>query len=116
MGADGLSKGRQLHLPSPEESGPLLLLTPFCIFQSSTSPFSEDLINKLGASILLGWGEVQEGREFKQRLHRLVTPDDPPAGHQNIPQDIPQEVREQADPEVWDTSGPERAKCVLPIN
>ena len=85
MGADGLSKGRQLHLPLPEESGPLLLLTPFCIFQNSTSPFSEDLINKLRASILLGWGEVKEGREFKQRLHRLATPDDPPAGHQNIP-------------------------------
>ena len=80
MGADGLSKGRQLHLPLPEESGPLLLLTPFCIFQNSTSPFSEDLVNKLGASILLGWGEVKEGREFKQRLHRLLTPDDPPAG------------------------------------
>ena len=92
MGADGLSKGRQLHLPLPEESGPLLLLTPFCIFQNSTSPFSEDLINKLRASILLGWGEVKEGREFKQRLHRLLTPDDPPAGHQNIPPKIREQV------------------------
>ena len=55
-------------------------------------PFSEDLINKLGASILLGWGEVKEGREFKQRLHRLATPDDPPAGHQNIPPKIREQV------------------------
>ena len=76
----------------------------------------KDLLNKLRASILLGQSEVQGGREFKQRMHLPVAADDPPAGHQNIPQDIPQEVREQADPEVWDTSGPERAKCVLPIN
>lgn len=75
-----------------------------------------DLLNKLRASILLGQSEVQGGREFKQRMHLPVAADDSPAGHQNIPQDIPQEIREQADPEVWDTSGPERAKCVLPIN
>lgn len=109
MRADGLSKGRQLHLPSPEESGPLLLLTPFCIFQSSTSPFSEDLINKLGASILLGWGEVQEGREFKQRLHRLVTPDDPPAGHQNIPT----KIRDQVDPALGIPQDQERENMLL---
>ena len=75
-----------------------------------------DLLNKLRASILLGQSEVQGGREFKQRMHLPVAADDSPAGHQNIPQDIPQEIREQADPEVWDTSGSERAKCVLPIN
>ena len=75
-----------------------------------------DMLNKLRTSIFLGQSEVQGGREFKQRMHLPVAVDDPPAGHQNIPQDIPQEVREQADPEVWDTSGPERAKCVPPIN
>lgn len=69
-----------------------------------------DLLNKLRPSIFLG------GREFKQRMHLLVAPDDPPAGHQNIPQDIPQEIREQVDPAVWDTSVPGRAKPVPPIN
>ena len=32
-----------------------------------------------------------------------------------FPQDIPQEVREQVDPAVWDTSVSGRAKCVPPI-
>ena len=40
-----------------------------------------DLLNKLGASIFLGQGEVQGRREFKQRMNLLVAPDDPPAGH-----------------------------------
>ena len=48
-------------------------------------------------------------------MHLLVAPDDPPVGHQNIPQDIPQENTEQVDPAVSDTSVPGRAKCVPPI-
>ena len=49
-------------------------------------------------------------------MHLLVAPDDPPAGHQNISQDIPQEIREQADPVFWDTLVPGRAKfSPLPI-
>lgn len=52
-----------------------------------------DLLNKLGAGIVLGLGEVQGGRELKQRMHLLiVAPDDPPAGHQTIPQDILQKL------------------------
>lgn len=74
-----------------------------------------DLLNKLEASIFLGQGEVQGGKEFEQRVHLLVAPDDPPVGHQNIPQDIPQEIREQVDPAVWDISVPGRAKCVPQI-
>ena len=74
-----------------------------------------DLLNKLGASIFLGQGEVQGGKESEQRMHLLVAPDDPLVGHQNIPQDIPQEIRKQVDPAVWDTLVPGRAKCVPPI-
>ena len=69
-----------------------------------------DLLSKLGASVFLGQGEVQGDREFKQRMHRLIAPGDPPAGHQNIPQDIPQEIRECVDPAFWDTSVPGRVK------
>ena len=74
-----------------------------------------DLLNTLGPSIFLGQGKVQEGRALKQRMYLLVAPDDPTAGHQNIPQDITQENREQVDPIVWDTSVPGRTKCVPPI-
>ena len=52
-----------------------------------------DVLNKLGASIFLGPGEAQRGREFRE-CHLLVAPDDPPAGHYNSPQNIPQGVRE----------------------
>ena len=48
-------------------------------------------------------------------MHLLVAPDDPPTGHQNIPHNIPQEIREQVDSAVWDTSVPGRAKCVPSI-
>ena len=48
-------------------------------------------------------------------MHLLVAPDDPPIGHQNIPHNIPQEIREQVDSAVWDTSVPGRAKCVPSI-
>ena len=33
-------------------------------------------------------------------MHLLVVPDDPPVGHQNIPQDLPQEILEKVDPAV----------------
>lgn len=45
-----------------------------------------------------------------QRTHLLAAPDDLTAGHQNSPQ----EIREQADPAVWDTSAPGQTQCVLP--
>ena len=38
------------------------------------------ILNKLGATIL-----PKEVKEPKQRMHLLVMPDDPSAGHQNIP-------------------------------
>ena len=47
-------------------------------------------------------------------MHLLVAPYDPPIGHQNISRDICKEIREQVDPEVWDTLVPGRAKCVPP--
>ena len=65
--------------------------------------------------MFLGLDKIQGGKEFKQRMHLLVAPDDPPAGHPNIPQDIPQEMREQVDCAVGDTSVPGRAKCIPPI-
>ena len=64
------------------------------------SLLGRDLLNKLRASIFLGQGEVQRGKESEQRIHLLVTLDDAPVGHQNIPQNIPQEIREQVDPAV----------------
>ena len=42
-----------------------------------------DLLNKLGASMFLGQGEVQGGKESKQRMHLSVALEDPPVGHQN---------------------------------
>ena len=60
----------------------------------------------LGTSIFLGQGEVQGGKTSELRTHLLVTPDDLPIGHQNISQ----EIREQADPAVWDTLVPGRAR------
>ena len=85
----------QFMSPLPMKSGPLILLTPFCICQNAF--LGRDLLNKLGASIFLEQGEVQRGREFKQRMHLLAALDDPPPGHQNISYDIPQEIREQVD-------------------
>ena len=35
-------------------------------------------------------------------MYPLVASDDPPVGYQNTPQNNPQEIREQADPVVWD--------------
>ena len=52
----------------------------------------KDLIFESGASIFLGQGEVQGGKESEQRMHLLVVTDEPPVGHQNIPQDLPQEI------------------------
>ena len=45
-----------------------------------------------------------------QRTYLLVAPDDLTAGHQNSPQ----EIREQVDPVVWDTSAPGQTKCIPP--
>lgn len=42
--------------------------------------------------------------ENSNRMHLLVAPDDLPAGHQNIPQ----EIKEQENSVVWDTSVPGR--------
>lgn len=56
-----------------------------------------DLLNKLGVSILLEPGKSQEDRKSEQRMHLLVAPDAPPISHENIPQ----EIREQVDPVVW---------------
>ena len=42
----------------------------------------------------------------------ISSPKYPPAGHQNIPQDIPQEMREQVDPAAWDTLVPGRTKYI----
>ena len=38
----------------------------------------------------LGQDEVQGGREFKQRLHLLAAPGEPPSAHQDTPQASPQ--------------------------
>ena len=38
-------------------------------------------------NVFLGRGAVQGDKEFKQRMHLLVAPNDPPVGHQNIPQE-----------------------------
>ena len=40
--------------------------------------------------------------ENSNRMHLSVAPDDLPAGHQNIPQ----EIKEQENSVVWDTSVP----------
>ena len=71
-----------------------------------------DLLNKLGSSTFLRQGEVQGGKESKQRMHPLEAPDDLPVGYQNNPQNNPQEIREQADPAVQDTLMPRWATCV----
>lgn len=42
--------------------------------------------------------------ENSNRMHLSVAPDDLPAGHQNIPQ----EIKEQENSVVWDTSVPGR--------
>ena len=72
----------------------------------------KDLINESGASIFLGQGEVQRGKESEQRRHLLVVTDDPSGGHQNIALDMPQEMREQVDP---GSLVPGRTKCIPPI-
>lgn len=72
----------------------------------------KDLIFESGASIFLGQGEVQRGKESEQRMHLLAVPDDPSSGHQNIALDIPQEMREQVDPAAWDTLVPGRTKYI----
>lgn len=79
------------------------------------SPFGRDLLNKLRASIFLVQGEVQRDKKSEQRMHLLVVPDDPSGGHQNIPLDIPQEMREYVDPAAWDILVPGRIKCIPPI-
>ena len=71
--------------------------------------FARDLLNKLGSSTFLRQGEVQGGKESKQRMHPLEAPDDLPVGYQNNPQNNPQEIREQAD-----TLMPRWATCVPP--
>ena len=74
--------------------------------------FARDLLNKLGSSTFLRQGEIQGGKESKQRMHPLVTPDDLPVGYQNNPQNNPQEITEQADPAVQDILMPRWATCV----
>ena len=76
------------------------------------SLLGRDLLNKLRASIFLGQGEVQRGKESEQRRHLLVVTDDPSGGHQNIALDMPQEMREQVDP---GSLVPGRTKCIPPI-
>ena len=55
------------------------------------------------ANVFLGNGEVQGGKEFKQRM-QTEGPNGPPVGHQNIPQ----EITIQVDPAVWDSPCQER--------
>ena len=47
-------------------------------------------------------------------MYPLVASDDPPVGYQNTPQNNPQEIREQADPAVWDILVPGWATSVPP--
>ena len=47
-------------------------------------------------------------------MYPLVASDDPPVGYQNTPQNNPQEIREQADPAVWDILVPRWATSVPP--
>ena len=70
----------------------------------------KDLLNKLGASILLEPGESQEDRKSEQKMHLLVAPDAPPTGHENIHQVI----REQVDPVVWNYIGTRKGKACSP--
>ena len=49
----------------------------------------KDLINESGATIFLGQGEVQGGKESEQRLHLLVTLDDPPGASKYPPKHPP---------------------------
>ena len=72
------------------------------------------LLNKLGASIFLGCGEVQESRELSRECiywqHQLIYI----FVIKIFPQDIPQAIREQLDPVFWDTSVSKRAKLHPP--
>ena len=73
----------------PLESESSLLYSLLFVGRNAPSPSLEESLNKLGTSIFLGQREVQ---------------DDLPAGHQNIPQ----EIKEQENSVVWDTSVPGR--------
>ena len=94
MGVDGQPKVRRFMFPLACGIGSIIIAHSFLYMPECSVPLlRRDLLNKLGASIFLGHGEVQGGKEFKQRMHLLVAPNDPPVGHQNIPQDIHQEIR-----------------------
>lgn len=73
-----------------------------------------DLLNKLGASIFLECGEVQESRELSRECiywqHQLIYV----FVIKIFPQDIPQATREQLDLVFWDTSVSKRAKLHPP--
>ena len=49
----------------------------------------KDLIFESGASIFLGQGEVQGGKESEKRIHLLVTLDDPPRASKYSPKHPP---------------------------
>lgn len=49
------------------------------------APPQRDVLHNLGADIFLRQGEVQGGRESKQKMYLLIPPDDMAGGHQNIP-------------------------------
>ena len=101
MGANRQPKGRRFTSPLACRIGSIIVY--LLLFVHARMPYpllGKDLINESGASIFLGQGEVQGGKESEQRIHLLVTLDDAPVGHQNIPQNIPKEIREQVDPAV----------------
>ena len=80
-GVDRQPKGRRFLSLLACRLGSIIVTYSFFVCARMFLPLlGRVILNKLGATIL-----PKEVKEPKQRMHLLVMPDDPAAGHQNIP-------------------------------